>query len=114
MQLVHHDDVAQALVAAVLGHGAPGVFNLAGEGVVRVRDIAEALGWYWFPVPRASAGVAARLLSFVPPLDVEAGWLEAVRAPMLMDTTRARRQLQWHPHYDARQTLAAMVNRERA
>src|SRR4051812_5522989 len=31
-QLVHHDDVASALVAATRGAGAPGVYNLAGEG----------------------------------------------------------------------------------
>ena len=29
-QLVHHDDVASAMRAAVLGRGAPGVYNLAG------------------------------------------------------------------------------------
>ena len=31
-QLVHHDDVASAMRAAVLGRGAPGIYNLAGPG----------------------------------------------------------------------------------
>ena len=31
-QLVHHDDVASAMRAAVLGRGKPGVYNLAGFG----------------------------------------------------------------------------------
>ena len=32
LQLVHHDDVADAVVAAVLGAGPPGAYNLAGDG----------------------------------------------------------------------------------
>ena len=31
-QLVHHDDVASAMRAAVLGRGKPGVYNLAAAG----------------------------------------------------------------------------------
>ena len=37
-QLVHHDDVATALCAAVLGHGDPGVYNLAGPGQLTITD----------------------------------------------------------------------------
>ena len=32
LQLVHHDDVARALAAAIAGRGEPGAYNLAGEG----------------------------------------------------------------------------------
>jgi len=35
-QLVHHDDVASALCAAVLGLGEPGVYNLAGPGELKI------------------------------------------------------------------------------
>src|SRR6185437_2608634 len=45
-QLVHEDDVASAFVAGVLGRGAPGAYNLAGGGTLRVSDLARALGWY--------------------------------------------------------------------
>ena len=38
LQLVHAEDVAQALVAAVLGRGEPGIYNLA----ARRRDHAVA------------------------------------------------------------------------
>src|SRR3712207_3343025 len=40
-QLVHHDDVAQALKAAVLGRGEPGVYHLAGIGRAACRDRGE-------------------------------------------------------------------------
>src|ERR1700761_3177528 len=34
LQLVHHDDVAAALAAAVVGEGEPGAYNLAGDGEI--------------------------------------------------------------------------------
>jgi UDP-glucose 4-epimerase len=104
-QLVHHDDVASALVAAVLGRGTPGVYNLAASGEVTVSDIAEELGWHTFPIPRRAVDVTAGVLARIPALAVEAGWLEALRSPMLMDCTRARRELGWQPAYDGRETL---------
>jgi UDP-glucose 4-epimerase len=114
LQLVHHDDVADALIAGVLGQGAPGIYNLAGDGEIHLRDIADALGWYSFPVPPGSIGFAARALSFVPPLSTEAGWLEAMRTPMLMDTSRARAELGWKPRYDSHETLLDLVRAYRS
>ena len=40
-QLVHHDDVASAVRAAVLGRGTPGTYNLAADDAIRVRDVAQ-------------------------------------------------------------------------
>src|SRR5438874_4846454 len=50
-QLVHHDDVASAFVAGVLGKGSPGPYNLAGRGTLEMSDVADALGWYALPLP---------------------------------------------------------------
>ena len=44
----------------------------------------------------------------------EASWIEAVRRPMLMDCTRARRELRWMPHHDARETLRETIEAVRA
>src|SRR4051794_228764 len=109
LQLVHHDDVAQAMAAAICGDGPPGVYNLAGEGGVRVRDIARELGWRWVPVPRPAVSIgtaAARRLSFA---SAKLEWAVAADTPVLMDTTRARRDLGWNPQHDARETLAETV-----
>ena len=108
-QLVHHNDVAEALVAAVLGRGEPGIYNLAGDGTISVSDLASALGWRSLPVPKVAVDVAAETLARLPGLEVQAGWLEALRTPMLMDTTRARERLGWTPAYDAQGTLEALV-----
>jgi UDP-glucose 4-epimerase len=114
IQLVHHDDVAQAMGAAICGDGPPGVYNLADEGEVQVRDIARALGWRWVPVPRPAVTLgtaAARRFSFASP---KLEWAIAADTPVLMDTTKARRDLAWKPQHDAQGTLAETVAGARA
>jgi UDP-glucose 4-epimerase len=113
-QLVHHDDVAAALTAAVLGHGEPGVYNLAGPGELTITDLAHALGWHAVPAPHLAVGVAAEAVALMPFLPDEAAWIEAVRRPVLMDTTRARRKLHWMPHHDARETLKQTIEAVRS
>ena len=113
-QLVHHDDVAAALTAAVIGGGEPGVYNLAGPGELTVSDLARELGWHSVPAPRVAVSATAEVLAQVPYLPDEAAWIEAIRRPVLMDTTRARRTLHWMPHHDARGTLRETVAAARA
>jgi nucleoside-diphosphate-sugar epimerase len=113
-QLVHHDDVAAALCAAAIGHGRPGVYNLAGPGRLTITDLAHALGWHAVPAPHLAVGVAAEAVALMPFLPDEAAWIEAVRRPVLMDTARARRKLHWMPHYDARETLKQTIDSVRS
>jgi nucleoside-diphosphate-sugar epimerase len=112
-QLVHHDDVALALRAAVLGRGAPGVYNLAGKGEVTMRNLADALGYYTVPVPELALDATAEIVSRLPFLPDEASWIEAARIPVLMDTTKARSELKWRPQHDALGTLQATVEAHR-
>jgi UDP-glucose 4-epimerase len=107
-QLVHPDDVASALVAAVRGAGPPGIYNLAGPGELTARDFAHALGWRSVPVPRATVSVAAAVAR-LPLVPAGAQWLNAFRVPVVMDTSRARRLLRWRPRHDTASTLAAAV-----
>jgi nucleoside-diphosphate-sugar epimerase len=113
-QLVHHDDVATALRAAILGHGDPGVYNLAGSGTLTMSDLADALGWYSVPVPEVAVGAAAELVARIPFAPAEAQWIESVRRPVLMDTGKARRELGWQPRHDARETLDSMIEAARS
>ena len=108
-QLVHHDDVATALAAGVLARGKPGIYNLAGPGEVHWSDVAHELGWYALPIPKRALDATADILARIPALEVQAGWLEAMRVPMLMDCSRARRELGWEPAYDGLQTLHELV-----
>lgn len=104
-QLVHHDDVARAMAAAIEGEGSPGAYNLAGDGVVGFGDIAHALGWHTVPVPRQAVALgtaAAKRLAFA---STKLEWAVALDTPVLMDTAKARQDLGWQPKHDALSTL---------
>jgi UDP-glucose 4-epimerase len=115
IQLVHHDDVARALAAAIAGKGSPGPYNLAGEGTIRIGDVARAIGWHSVRIPAAAAdlgaGIAKRLRFASPQLE----WATAMTTPVVMDSGRACRELGWEPRFDARETLiqTAMSAREK-
>jgi nucleoside-diphosphate-sugar epimerase len=108
-QLVHHDDVARAMRSAVLGQAPPGAYNLAAPGELTMSEVASELGWYSLAVPKAAIDGLAELIERLPVAPAQAQWIESVRAPVLMDTAKARRELDWAPQHDARQTLAEMV-----
>ena len=109
LQIVHEDDVATAIRAAVLGRGTPGVYNLAGEGTLSLSDIARAYGWRSVGIPKGVARFASGLVSKLTFLPSKARWIDAVSGPMLMDTSKAKRELAWRPKHDARTTLRETV-----
>jgi UDP-glucose 4-epimerase len=112
-QLVHHDDVASAMRAGVLGRGKPGVYNLAGPGELTVKLLAEELGWYSIPVPELAVDALAETVGRLGFLPAQAQWIAAFREPVIMSTAKARRELRWRPRYDALQTLRETVTASR-
>jgi UDP-glucose 4-epimerase len=109
MQLIHEDDCAAAFVAGALGKGEPGVYCVAGPGLITASDIAEELGWYSIPIPELAVEFTAELIDRLPRAPEMAEWLHAVRKPVLMKNARAKKSLRWKPQHNAKQTLAAMV-----
>jgi UDP-glucose 4-epimerase len=108
-QLVHHDDVASAMRAGVLGRGKPGVYNLAGPGQLTVKLLAQELGWYSIPVPELAVGAAAEMIGRLGFLPAQAQWIAAFREPVIMSTSKARRELRWRPRHDALETLRETI-----
>jgi nucleoside-diphosphate-sugar epimerase len=113
-QLVHEDDVADALTAAVLGTGEPGTYNLAADGEITLSDLAHALGWYALPIPELAVDATVNVVSRLPLLPSKASWLSSIRVPVLMDCTKAQEKLGWQPAYDALETLAETIHAARA
>jgi nucleoside-diphosphate-sugar epimerase len=113
-QLVHEDDVASALVAAVLGRGAPGAYNLAAEGDITTSDLARALGWYSIQLPELAVDATVEIVSRLPLMPARAAWLNALKVPVLMDCSKAERELGWEPEHDVLDTLAETVHAARA
>ncbi len=112
-QLIHHDDVATAVRAAVLGRGKPGVYNLAGPGELTVKQLAEELGWYSIPVPELAVDAVAEMVSRLGFLPAQAQWIAAFREPVIMSTAKARKELRWRPRHDALHTLRETIRATR-
>jgi nucleoside-diphosphate-sugar epimerase len=105
VSFVHADDVADAL-ERVLDRRAPGPFNLAAEPQMDARTIARTLGTWRLPTPAWAlrTGLQAAFTAHLVP--TEPGWLDvAVHAPAL-DSSRARKLLDWTPAHRGDQVLA--------
>ena len=70
-----------------------------------IRQLGAELGWHSVPVPRAAADAAGELVSRLPLMPARAAWVHAFRTPVLMDCTKARRELSWRPKRDSAATL---------
>ncbi len=112
-QLIHHDDVASAIRAAVAGRGEPGAYNLAGTGRLTVRQLADELGWYSIPMPELAVDAVAEMVGRLGFLPSQAQWISAFREPMIMSTVKARHELHWRPRHGALQTLRETITAAR-
>jgi UDP-glucose 4-epimerase len=98
--VVHADDVADAFVRAI-ERRAPGPFNLAADPPVHRDDLARALGARPLHVPSALLRpiVKATWRARLQPIDE--GWLDMAFTVPLLNTDRARKELDWSPQHDA-------------
>lgn len=110
LQLVHHDDVASAVALAVTPGSAPaGAYNIAGDGVLSMSDVADAFGARSVKVPHAAAAATSEVISRLPFLPSALEWLHAGRTSVVMDISKAKEQLGWQPEYSAAETLSALA-----
>ncbi len=109
LQLVHHDDVAAAIALAATTSAPPGVYNLAGDGVLSMSDVADALGARPVRVPRLAMSTASEVIARLPFVPSALEWLHVGRTSVVMDTGKAKSQLGWTPKYTAAETLAALA-----
>jgi UDP-glucose 4-epimerase len=107
--VVHADDVADALVR-ILDRRATGAFNLASEPPVTARVLAEVLGARLLHVPSGIVGavVDASWRAHLQPVD--RGWVDMGFAVPLLDTGRARRELDWSPSRPADAVMREVVD----
>lgn len=105
VQLIHQDDVAEALRLCVVGAGEPGAYNIAADDVITCVDIARELGLRAVRVPGGPVAAAARAVAKLPFLPPGAQWVEAMSHPAIMDTTKAKTQLGWSPRHTAIESL---------
>jgi nucleoside-diphosphate-sugar epimerase len=107
VQLIHEEDVGQALLGCVLGQGPPGAYNIAADEVLTGAEVMRELGLAPVPLPSRVVYATARVAAALPKrgLPPAVDWVEALSHPAIMDTTKAKEQLGWRPKYSAREAL---------
>ena len=111
LQLVHEDDVGQALLRCAVAAGPPGAYNIAADGIITAADVARELGMAPLPLPVGPAQLAAQAIAALPLLPPVAQWVEAASHPAIMDTTRAKKELGWAPRFTALEALRDTLRR---
>jgi nucleoside-diphosphate-sugar epimerase len=105
LQIIHQEDVAEALRLCVVGAGAPGAYNIAADDVITFVDVARELGLRAVRLPGGPVASLARAVAKLPYLPSGAQWVEVLSHPAIMDTTKARTQLGWRPRHTAIESL---------
>lgn len=105
LQLIHQEDVAEALRLCLVGAGPPGAYNIAADDVITSVDVARELGLRAVRVPGGPVAAVARAVAKLPYLPSGAQWVEAMSHPAIMDTTKAKTQLGWTPRHTAIESL---------
>ena len=108
VSFVHADDVADAVVR-MLDRRVPGPFNLAAEPLLDADALARALGTVRVPVPALAVRTAVQAAFTARLVPTEPGWVDiGTRVPAL-NTTRARRLLDWAPVHRGDEVLRDFV-----
>jgi nucleoside-diphosphate-sugar epimerase len=110
LQLLHEEDVGQALLLCAVGAGPPGAYNIAADDVLTLAEVAREFGLLAIPAPAAPAQALAALAARLPFLPPAAQWVESLSRPAIMDTGKAKAELGWQPRYTARQALRATLD----
>ena len=93
-QCVWEDDVAEAILRALSG-AARGGFNIAADPPLTFRDMLRAAHRRTYPVPFFAARAALRAAWRRTSGGAPAGWIEGLRHSLVLDCTRAQRELGW-------------------
>jgi len=115
VQFIHEADVGQAFLLCIVAAGAPGPYNITGDGVVTGAEVAREVGLAAVPVPGAPVRALAKAVaavptpSFAPPATE---WVEALSHPAIMDAGKAKRVLGWTPRYTSLEALRDTIRRE--
>ncbi|MFC4377734.1 NAD-dependent epimerase/dehydratase family protein [Nocardia halotolerans] len=113
LQVVHSDDVAAALHLILRG-GHVGPFNLAGEPVLSAQRLVGAAGGIRIPLPRSMLVPPAWATWRLGLQPLHPGWLRLADRTSLVDSTRARTELDWRPRHSANSTFGELVEGMRA
>jgi UDP-glucose 4-epimerase len=108
VQVIHEEDVVNALVHAVI-HDKPGIFNVSAEGVMPLWKAMGLAGKVSVPIFHTLAYLAVSLLGprYAP---IE---LDYLRYPCVADLTKMRTDFEFTPQYTGEEALREFASHQR-
>ena len=104
LQLVHGEDALAVLERATRAR-LPGVFNVAGDGVLLLSQAIRRLGVISIPVPRPAVGTVARLLRGAHLVDYLPEQISLLNFGRVLDTTALRTEFGFTPRWTTAQAF---------
>ena len=107
IQLVHEEDVVEAIMLALL-NGGRGIYNVPGPGQLPLSRLLDVLGRRVLPVPHPLLFAADRLAFALGRSALSSAAIDFLRYPCLVDGARIAEELGYAPKHGLRETIAAI------
>jgi UDP-glucose 4-epimerase len=104
IQFVHEDDVVEAMSALLLGRHA-GAFNVAGDGLMTLRECAEMIDSPIRKMPVRAYRALARAMWAARMSEAPPGQIEFALHPWVVSNEKLKRTTGWTPRYTSRETF---------
>jgi UDP-glucose 4-epimerase len=104
MQFTSEDDIGELLYRAVVSD-ARGIFNVAGDGVVRFNEVVRAIGKRPLAIPAALLYPTTGLLWRLRLAPFPAGILDMIRYPWVADNSRLKTAFAYIPRLTSKEAL---------
>ena len=110
LQFLYEDDLARVMTLIIRG-GIPGVFNIAGSGVVFYREVAQAIERRLISLPSFLAYPLAHLLRGMGlHRDGAAAGIDLIRWPILLSTSKLHQATGYRFRHTSMEALTAFAN----
>ncbi|MFF2115474.1 NAD-dependent epimerase/dehydratase family protein [Rhodococcus koreensis] len=106
--VVHTDDVADVVIKA-LAHRAPGPFNIAADEPLTADLVRDAFDAHLVHVPSPALSIITNLAWTLHLSPVQRGWIDLAYATPLVECSRARAHLGWHPRHDTESVVRELI-----
>ena len=112
LQFCHEDDAVEVLQRAATGDH-PGIYNVAGAGVLYLSQCVRLAGRIPAPIPLPLVSAVAGLVKRSQRVDFSPEQLKFLQFGRVSDTTRLREQFGYEPRYTTRAAYEDFIARRR-
>jgi UDP-glucose 4-epimerase len=112
LQFVHEDD-AVAVLEQVTTEEHPGIYNVAGDGVLYLSQCVRLAGRLQLPIPGPFVSAVAETLRRTRRADIASDQLRFLQFGRVADTSRCKEELGFEPRFTSREAFEDVVRHRR-